>query len=323
VLAQLASIQLYLSKLKEAEELSRRALDIRRKALRPNDPLIAQSLAEHAAHLRRIGNSAGAEAELREAIALDRTAAGPQSLDAANFQLRLAEIVLEARADTAQAESLIRSTLAITRASLGDDHLRTSWAMSDLADLLSHRGQYREAEQLALAGLEIERRTFGPRHPNVAFYANVLVNVYVRSGRLADAEGLQRESIDILERTLGRNHTAYAGAIGALADILMERGRYDEAIAARQQSIEIRRRIFGNESAVYGLDLSRLARVYAHKHDFLTADSLFRAALASQRRYVSEPHHDIRQVYALMSERYQLEGNRVEAERYARLAQPI
>jgi serine/threonine-protein kinase len=323
VLAQLASIQLYLSKLKEAEALSRRALDIRRKALRPNDPLIAQSLAEHAAHLRRIGNSAGAEAELREAIALDRTAAGPQSLDAANFQLRLAEIVLEARADTAQAESLIRSTLAITRASLGDDHLRTSWAMSDLADLLSHRGQYREAEQLALAGLEIERRTFGPRHPNVAFYANVLVNVYVRSGRLADAEGLQRESIDILERTLGRNHTAYAGAIGALADILMERGRYDEAIAARQQSIEIRRRIFGNESAVYGLDLSRLARVYAHKHDFLTADSLFRAALASQRRYVSEPHHDIRQVYALMSERYQLEGNRVEAERYARLAQPI
>ena len=322
VLEQLASIQVYLSKFKEAEELSRRALDIRREALRPDDPLIAENLADHAAHLRRLGNSARAEAELREAIALDRAAAGPQSLDAANFQLRLAEIVLEARGDTAQAESLMRSTIAITRASLGDYHLRTSWAMSDLARLLSHRGQYREAEQLALAGLEIERRTSGPRHPNVAFHANVLMEVYVRAGRLADAERVQRESIGILEAALGRNHTAYAGALGDLSDILMERGRYDEAIAARQQSIEIRRRIFGDESAIHGVDLPRLARVYAHKRDFRTADSLFQAALANLRRYVSEPHHDIRQIYTLMSERYQLEGNRVEAERYARLAQP-
>jgi serine/threonine-protein kinase len=323
LLDQLASIQLYLSKLQEAEELSRRALDIRREALHPNDPLIAESLAWHAAHLRRLGNSAGAEAELREAIAVDRAAGGPQSLDAANIQLRLAEIVLEARGDTAQAESLIRSTLAITRASLGDHHLRTSWAMSDLADLLSHRGQNREAEQLALAGLEIERRTFGPRHPNVAFYANVLVNVYVRTGRLADAERVERESIDILERSLGRNHTAYAGAVSDLGDILMERGRYDEAIAFRHRAIDIRRRIFGPESAIYGIDMGLLARVYARKHDFQTADSLFRAALANQRRYVSETHHDIRRIYSLMSERYQLEGNRVEAERYARLAQPI
>ena len=147
--------------------------------------------------------------------------------------------------------------------------------------------------------------------------------MYVRTGRLADAERVERESIDILERSLGRNHTAYAGAVADLGEILMERGRYDEAIAARQRAMDIRRRIFGPETALYGLDLARLARVYARKHDFATADSLFRVALANQRQYVSETHHDIRQIYTLMSERYKLEGNRVEAERYTRLAQPI
>jgi len=111
--------------------------------------------------------------------------------------------------------------------------------------------------------------------------------------------------------------------VSDLGDILMERGRYDEAIAFRHRAIDIRRRIFGPESAIYGIDMGLLARVYARKHDFQTADSLFRAALANQRRYVSETHHDIRRIYSLMSERYQLEGNRVEAERYARLAQPI
>jgi hypothetical protein len=97
--------------------------------------------------------------------------------------------------------------------------------MSDLADILSSRGQYREAEQLALAGLGIQRWTFGQQHPNVALYAYALVDVYVRAGRLADAERVQRESIGILERALGPSNTAYAGALGALSEILLERGR--------------------------------------------------------------------------------------------------
>jgi serine/threonine-protein kinase len=320
VLLELTAIALYLSDLNGAEELSRRALEIRRASLRPNDPLIAVSLEAYAATLRRLDRNAEAEAALREAIAIDRAVSGSESVDAANLQLRLAELVLAARSDTAQAESLIRSTLAITRASLGD-HPRTSWAMSELADLLSHRGQYREAEQLARAGLDIQRRTFGAQHPNVADYASALAAVYVRAGRLAEAERTQRESIAILGRTLGENHTAYAGSLGALSEILMERGRFDEAVALRRRCIDIRRRIFGDESALRGIDMGRLARVYARKRDFPAADSLFRAALANQRRYVSETHYDVRTIYGFMSERYGLERKPAEAKRYARMAQ--
>ena len=296
------------------------AFFVRRASLRPNDPLVAEGLQAYAATLRRLNRNAEAEAALREAIAIDRAAAGPRSIDAANLQLRLAELVLKVDGDTAQAESLIRSTLAITRASLGD-HPRTSWAMSDLADLLSNRGQYREAEQLAREGLEIQRRTFGAQHPNVADYASALVAVYTRAGRFAQAERTQRESIAILRRTLGENHTAYAGSLGALSEILMERRRFDEAIALRQRCIDIRQRIFGDDSALRGIDLGRLARVYARKGDFSAADSLFRAALANQRRYVSETHYDVRAIFGFMSERYRLARRPVEAERYARLAQ--
>jgi tetratricopeptide (TPR) repeat protein len=256
------------------------------------------SLESYAATLRRLDRNAEAEAALREAIAIDRAATGPQSVDAANLQLRLADLVLAVQGDTAQAESLIRSTLAITRASLGD-HPRTSWAMSDLAGLLSHRGQYHEAEQLARAGLEIQRRTFGAQHPNVADYASALVAVYVRAGRLPEAERMQRQSIAILGRTLGENHTA---------------------IALRRRCIDIRRRIFGDESALRGIDMGRLARVYARKRDFTAADSLFRAALANQLRYVSATHYDVRTIYGFMSERYRLERKPADAERYARMA---
>ena len=69
----------------------------------------------------------------------------------------------------------MRSSLAMTRAALGDEHPRTGWAMSDLADLLTQRKQYREAEELARAAVEIERRTFGAHHMNVANSATSLV----------------------------------------------------------------------------------------------------------------------------------------------------
>ncbi|MEP6495799.1 MAG: tetratricopeptide repeat protein [bacterium] len=322
VLEQLASIALFLSNLNGAETLSRRALEIRRQSLRSNDPLIAESLESHAAILRRVGKIAEAEAEFHDAIAVYRAAAGPESPDAANLELPLADIALEAHGDTAQAEALMRSSLAKTRATLGTDHLRASWAMDDLARLLVERGQYREAEQLSLAGLEIQRKAFGAQHPYVATYANLLVTVYVRTGRLAEAERLERRSIATFERTFGPNHTVYAGALGDLSEILMARGRYDEAIALRQRSIDIRVGVFGRESAIQGLDQGLLARAYARSHQFVAADSVFRLALANQRRYVPETHIDIRRIFDMMSERYRLGGNHAEAERYARLAQP-
>jgi len=321
-LAQLAVIAVYLMDVRGAEEMSRRALEIRREVLPADDPRIAASLELHSTQLRRLGRPSEAEAELREAIMIDQAAGGPRNAEAAYLQLRLAELILETRGDTARAESLTRSALAVTRASFGDHHPRTGWAMGDLADLLRKRGHYRDAEPLARAGVEIQRRAFGAQHPNVSEASQLLALVYVGEGHFADAEREQRSAVQVLERTLGPDHSAYAGALGNWGDILMELGRYDEAIAARKRTIEIRRRPLGDYGNLYGLDLARLAAIYARKRDYATADSLFRLALANQRRSVPEGHHDIRDTYARMAERYRREGNQAEAQRYARLAQP-
>jgi eukaryotic-like serine/threonine-protein kinase len=321
-LAQVAILAVYLSDLRSAEEMSRRALDIRRASLEPNDRLIGASLELHSAHLGRLGRAAEAEAELREAIALHRAREGPKSLDAAYLELRLADVVIGARGDTAQGESLIRSSLSLTRSVLGDAHQRTIWAMGDLADLLSQRGKFAEAEQLARGVLEVQRTLFGPQHSNDAGANELLAVVLKRAGKLAEAERAERRTLEIRERTLGTNHTGYAHSLGILADVLTDLGRYEEAIAARHRMLEIRRRLFGDSGITFGVDLSRLARVHARKGEYGVADSLFRIALASHRRFVPDTHYDIRELYGLMSERYRLEGKRAEAEQYARLAQP-
>ena len=322
VLAQISMIAVYLSDLRGAEEMSRRALQIRRESFGANDPLIGTSLELHASHLRRLGREAEAEAELREAIAIHQAASGPRSAEAAGLQLRLADLVLEARGDTSQSESLMRSALATLRASLGSDHPRTGWAMGDLAGLLSARGKHEEAGELARNGRDIIQRAFGAEHPNSADMTGQLVAVYRRAGRFAEGERLEREALTVFERTLGQNHSAYAGALGIWSEMLMELGRYDEAIAARRRAIEIRRQIFGDNGGLMGIDASGLARIYARKGEFATADSLFTFALGNQRRLVPDTHHDVRDIYGFMAERYRLEGKRSDAERYAQMAQP-
>jgi tetratricopeptide (TPR) repeat protein len=194
--------------------------------------------------------------------------------------------------------------------------------MSELAELMSQRGKHAEAERLALGAIAIERQAFGPKHVNVADLETGLVNVYMRAGRWADAERVQRRTLETRERTYGAYHTAYAGALVTWADALIGLERYDEAIAVYQRAIDIRRHLLGKGSTVYGIDVSRLARAYARKGDYSAADSLFRVALASQTRYAPDPHPDVRAIYALMADRYRRQGNRGEAERFQRLAQP-
>ena len=321
VLAQLSIIAVYMNDMPRAEETARAALEIRREALEPGDPVISATLDLHATQLARLGRTAEAEAELREAIALHQTAGGQES-DGALRQLRLAQILMEARGDTAQAEPLIRSALAATRAALGDDHPRTAWAMGDLALLLSARQQHEEAGPLVRRAVEIQRRAFGALHPNVADAEGKLAVVYLRAGRFADAERTQREVVHIMEQTFGPTHSAYAGALGTWGDMLLELGRYDEAIAARRRTLDIRSHLFGADGPLFGMDQAWLARMYARNGAYPIADSLFRLALANQRRYLPETHHVVRSTYAEMAQRFRLEGKREEAERYARLAAP-
>jgi serine/threonine-protein kinase len=321
-LAQLAGIVVYLSDVRSAEELSRTALEIRRASLEPSDPAVVASLDQHGRHLARLGRYAESEAELREAIALYRASGGAESSDAAFLQLRLAETVLVGRNDTVQSEALTRAALAATRASLGKDHPRTAWVMSDLAVLVSQRGNHEEAMQLARDGLEIHRRAFGTEHPELADIEGRLAVIYMRAGRLADAERTQREALQIAERTLGPNHTSYASALNTLGEVLFERGQFDEAVAARRRGIDVRRRLFPSGGTLYGLDLAGLARMYARKGNYAVADSLFQEAVESERRYLPDTHHVVRGIFALIAERYRLEGNLAEADRYTQLARP-
>ncbi len=111
--------------------------------------------------------------------------------------------VLRKEDKNAEAEALIRPTLATERRTLGNDHSDTVVSMEVLGLALVGERQYGEAEQLLREAYETSLRVMGPDHVGTAEAAYDLGTAYAAEGKKAEAiatltsavdHGLQRSS---------------------------------------------------------------------------------------------------------------------------------
>ena len=77
----------------------------------------------------------------------------------------------------AQAESLIRRSLAILESSFGPDHPNVAAGLSNLALVLHQTNRLAEAEPLVRRVLAIDEKSYGPEHTAVARDLNNLAQL--------------------------------------------------------------------------------------------------------------------------------------------------
>jgi tetratricopeptide (TPR) repeat protein len=105
------------------------------------------------------------------------------------------------QAKYAQAETLFRQTLEISRRVLGPEHPRTLAVLADVASMHQRRGEFALAETLAAQVLAGRRRALGSDHPDTAPSAPDLALAYVSQGKFVEGERLAREALAFNERT--------------------------------------------------------------------------------------------------------------------------
>jgi Tetratricopeptide repeat len=101
-------------------------------------------------------------------------------------------LFLHARADSAQAEPLMRRALVIDEASFGPGHPNVARDLGNLAALLKATSRLSEAEPLMRRALAIDEASLGPDHPIVAIRLGNLAEMLrdtnrALRGRTADA----------------------------------------------------------------------------------------------------------------------------------------
>lgn len=304
----------------EARPMLEEALRIRRDVLEAQDPRIAESLFNLAYLLRRMGEDAGAEPLLREALNIQQrygfehrtTIRGLNNLAA----------MLEARGDYDEAEALYRRTLDLKRNLYGDEHFEVALALNNLGVVLLKRNELNQAEPLLRESLALSRALLRSDHPKVgAILQNLAVIVESRED-YDSAERFHREALIIKVSQLGDKHPSVATGFNNLAFCLQATGKFEEAEDLYRKALGILRSRFRRGHPNIAVVQRNLASLLIVRGEASAAETLAREALVAMQE-ARLPRWRVADVQSVLGQCLARQGRYEEAERLVVDSYPI
>ncbi len=231
----------------------------------------------------QLGRFDDAERELRNAVALARSAAGERSQE---YLLAAAALggLLESEGELAEGEALLAGILTDMRDVLGAEHPETLEAMNELAGCLDQTGRADEALRLRQELVEASRRAFGREDPLSVHFLNDLGFTLLELGRFDEALEAIEEGYRIRLAALGLEHPGAMGLAHNLAWVRYKRGELEQAVPLARAVVESRRATVGSSHQSTVISIQNLAEMLAASGELAEAEQLAREALATFER---------------------------------------
>ena len=235
----------------------------------------------------------GAEAVLREALALTESLHGPMHRSRASA-LRLLGEVAQMQGDHRNALRAAWSAFRIARRAYSQDDPERHVYYSTLGFILKDQGQFHRARPFYLGMIAFTRRVLGPMHTDVSKGLNNLGMLCAQQGNLDEAETHLREALAI-ELANEQAQSSPTGSTSSMAiywnslgRILGQQERWAEALDCHQAALEINERIHGANHPDYATSLYYSA-VAAHAlRRWLRAETQYRDVLHLCQRLFGE-----------------------------------
>jgi serine/threonine protein kinase len=293
----------------KAEPLLKRSLALRRQVFGPGSLETAESL-EHLAGLRNERTDLdGAEAHLREALAIRRRRQDGDLAVAKDLN-ELGQTLVQkgVSPETApEIEALHREALAIARRVEGPEGLTVAETLFALADLKCAEGSYARGESLFREGLAVERKALGERDPRLWRDRSRFGDALVEAGKFKEAEAVFRQCLEVQRKLLGREHPDSLNTLVRLGATTHLQTRYTEAEALDREVLALSRSHYGPTHWRVAEALCNLASDLAGEKREAEAIPLYEDALAIRRRALGENHWQVAQVLLLLAQIYRSE----------------
>jgi tetratricopeptide (TPR) repeat protein len=169
---------------------------------------------------------------------------------------------LHRRGRYAEAEPLLKQTLAITEQELGPTHLDTTRNLNILGSLYQDQGRFSEAEPLLKQALAITEQELGPTHYGTAESLNNLAILYSAQRKYKEAEPLYRRTLTIIESILGPADPNTAAILSSLAILYQNQRKYAEAEPLLKRALAIAEQTLGPTDPGTAAGLINLATFY-------------------------------------------------------------
>ena len=268
-----------------AAEHFQRALEIRRRLLGAEHPLLAHSLLGLGFNLRTRGDLEGAAKHFLRAVDLLRR--GPETPQLAQGLVELGLTALMQGRYT-EGEAHLREALEVQRRILGDRHSYLARTLRDLGLALSYQGRYLEAEPHFRESLGLLEERYGEDHSMVADLLQNLGGCYRSQGRIAEAEPLLRRALEILPQ----GDPQYFTVLNDLGLLLLSVDRADASVEAFRRVVESLRQD-SEDHPTLQISLGNLGLALHAAGQLDEAEEALRESLARYRRAVDDSHSSL------------------------------
>jgi tetratricopeptide (TPR) repeat protein len=202
-------------------------------------------------------------------------------------------LLLNAKALHAEAEPLLRRTLAIHEKNFGADHPDVATCLNNLAQLLKATNRLIEAEALMRRAVAIDEKTLPPDHPNVVTHLSNLAALLFTTNRFDEAEPLMCRALDIDEKNFGPDHPNIGLRLNNLAQLLVATNRLVEAEPLMWRSLTIDEKSFGPDHPNVATRLNNLVGLLRATNRLKEAEPLMRQALAIDEKCFGPNHPEV------------------------------
>ena len=214
----------------------------------------------------------------------------------------------------AEAEPLLKRSLAIYEKVLGPADPDLSASLDNLARVYQDEGRYGEAEPFYKRSLAIRQKALGREHPEVAKSLNNLAVIYAKQGRYREAEPLYKRSLMIRERTASSDPVDIGESLNNIAELYREQGRYKEAEPLYVRSLAIWEKTLGPEHPLVAATLSNLGALYWAEGRYADAVPVFKRSLAIREKALGPEHPEVALNLNNLADAYRHQGRFAEAE---------
>jgi tetratricopeptide (TPR) repeat protein len=305
-----------------AEAVLREALEVRQRELGASHADVAASLHHLASLLHDKGVYPEAEQHYTAALMMRRSLLGANDPLIAEILARYGLLVLRARNDDKQAETLIGSALDISRAAFGNEHPKVAAMLNTFAAVPDSRGDHARSEALLRQALAIQRTHLGPLHPATLETLGNLGVTQAAKGDLAAGEATMREVLGLHRRVFGPSHAEIAIGLNNLASVLQRQKRLSEAEATYREAIVVADATLGPEHHTTAWFSANLGAVLTQQRRFAEAETVYVSALSRLRAGLGEQHSRVRRVRLRMADLFDASGRPARAAEQRALATP-
>ena len=321
-ISDIAYLMYYVAEYKKAEELYKKALEIRERILGEEHPDTATSYNNLGVVYARQGEYKKAEELYKKALEIRERILGEEHPDTATSYNNLG-VVYARQGEYKKAEELYKKALEIRERILGEEHPDTATSYNNLGVVYARQGEYKKAKELYKKALEIREQVLGEGYLDTAESYNNLGVVYANQGEYKKAEELYKKALEIEERILGEEHPDTAESYNNLGLVYDSQGEYKKAEELYKKALEIEERILGEEHPDTVESYNNLGVVYASQREYKKAEELYKKALEIRERILGEEHSDTASSYNNLAFVYARQGEYKKALRYYQKAYNI